>query len=65
MGYYASFDTWIDALRYPAKKKAGGLFRCDLRSFWKRIHVCQTALKRLIDPNKIGVQTDLFMIDTG
>ena len=29
------------------KKKAGGLFRCDLRSFWKRIHVCPDSTETL------------------
>ncbi|TKN87246.1 replication protein RepR, partial [Enterococcus faecalis] len=34
-------------------------------AFGREYTFINTALKRLIDPNKIGVQTDLFMIDTG
>ena len=48
------------------KKKAGGLISLRIsEAFGKEYTFVQTALKRLIDPNKIGVQTDLFMIDTG
>ena len=47
------------------KRKPGAYFAAISEAFGKEYTFIQTALKRLIDPNKIGVQTDLLMIDTG
>ncbi|MGF2121949.1 primase C-terminal domain-containing protein, partial [Enterococcus casseliflavus] len=47
------------------KESRGTYFAAISEAFGKGYTFVQTALKRLIDPNKIGVQTDLFMIDTG
>ncbi|MGX7330013.1 primase C-terminal domain-containing protein, partial [Enterococcus bulliens] len=47
------------------KERRGAYFAAISEAFGKEYTFVQTALKRLIDPNKIGVQTDLFMIDTG
>ena len=47
------------------KESRGAYFAAISEAFGKEYTFIQTALKRLIEPNKIGVQTDLFMIDTG
>ncbi len=47
------------------KESQGAYFAAISEAFGKEYTFIQTVLKRLIDPNKIGVQTDLFMIDTG
>ncbi len=47
------------------KESQGAYFAAISEAFGREYMFIQTALKRLIEPNKIGVQTDLFMIDTG
>ena len=47
------------------KESQGAYFAAISEAFGREYTFVQTALKRLIEPNKIGVQTDLFMIDTG
>ena len=47
------------------KESQGAYFAAISEAFGREYTFIQTALKRLIEPNTIGVQTDLFMIDTG
>ncbi|MGM0209194.1 hypothetical protein IGI96_003718 [Enterococcus sp. DIV0421] len=47
------------------KESQEAYFFAISEAFGRESTFIQTALKRLLEPNKIGVQTDLFMIDTG
>ena len=47
------------------KESHGAYFAAISEAFGREYMFIQTALKRLLELNKIGVQTDLFMIDTG
>ena len=46
-------------------KRKPGLISLRSQKLLKRIHVCPDSTETLDRSHKIGVQTDLFMIDTG
>ncbi|MGX7329928.1 primase C-terminal domain-containing protein, partial [Enterococcus bulliens] len=61
----ASIHGLMRSVIRKKKESQGAYFAVISEAFGREYTFIHTALKRLIEANKIGVQTDLFMIDTG